>query len=176
MRAHPRRLLYRGDRVGARRGMVACAGGRSAMGWIVPVVVALVAGACIASQGAVNSALAQHIGQVRAVSFSILVSAVTVGVIVLLRPGPGSFAGLSAAPRWALAGGVLGVVVLIATIIAVPRIGVAATTGGIVAGQVIASAVIDRFGLLGVAVRPLTPGRLAGLALLVLAVGLVTRG
>lgn len=145
------------------------------MVWIIPVLVALIAGACIASQGAINSELAKYVGQVRAVSVSILVSLITIGVAVLLRPGPGSFASMGAAPRWALAGGVLGVMILGATIIAVPRIGVAATTGGIVAGQVIASAVIDRFGLFGVATRPLTPGRLAGLALILLAVALVAR-
>jgi transporter family-2 protein len=145
------------------------------MSWLVAVLVALVAGACIASQGAINSELARHIGQVRAVSFSICVSAITIGMLVLLRPGPGSYTGLDGTPRWALVGGVLGVVSLIATVVAVPRVGVAATTGGIVAGQAIASAVIDRFGLLGVATRPITPGRLAGLVLLVVAVALVTR-
>jgi transporter family-2 protein len=145
------------------------------MNWVVPVIVALVAGACIASQGAINSELARHIGQVRAVSFSICVSAITIGLVVLLRAGPGSYTELGGTPRWALVGGVLGVVTLIATVVAVPRVGVAATTGGIVAGQAIASAIIDRFGLLGVATRPITAGRLAGLVLLVVAVALVTR-
>jgi bacterial/archaeal transporter family-2 protein len=146
------------------------------MSLIVLVLGALIAGACIASQGAINSELSRSIGQARAVAFSILISLFTISVVVLIRPGDGSFAALGSAPRWALIGGVLGVVVLLVTIIAVPRIGVAATTGGIVAGQVIASAIIDRFGLLGVAMRPLTVGRLTGLALLVLAVTLVTRG
>lgn len=146
------------------------------MGKVLAVVAALLVGVGIAAQGAVNSELARHVGQIRAVAISISVSAVLVLVVLLLRPGPGSFAAVAHAPRWAFAGGVLGVAILAATIVAVPRIGVAATTGGIVAGQVIASAIIDRFGLLGMAVRPLTPGRIAGLALIVLAVGLVTRG
>jgi transporter family-2 protein len=146
------------------------------MGKAIAVVAALLVGVGIASQGAVNSELARHVGQMRAVAVSITVSLGVLVVVLLLRPGPGSFTGLAHTPRWALIGGVLGVMVLAATILAVPRIGVAATTGGIVAGQVIASAIIDRFGLLGVAVRPLTPGRIAGLVLLVLAVGLVTRG
>jgi uncharacterized membrane protein YdcZ (DUF606 family) len=41
---------------------------------------------------------------------------------------------------------------------------------------VIVAALIDRLGLLGVAMRPLTSGRVLGLLLLVVAVGLVTRG
>ena len=146
------------------------------MAWFGPVLAALVAGACIASQGAINSELSQHVGQVRAVAFSISVSLLTIALLVLFHPGPGSFANLGATPRWALVGGMLGVFILISTIIAVPRIGVAATTGAIVAGQIVASAIIDRFGLLGVTVRPLTPARLAGLLLLVAAVALVNRG
>ena len=144
--------------------------------WAGPLLAALVAGMCIASQGAINSALSQHVGQMRAVAVSISVSFVVVGLIVAVHAGPGSFAALKEAPRWSLIGGLLGVTILISTIIAVPRIGVAATTGAIVAGQVVASALIDRFGLLGVVVRPLTPGRLAGLVLVVVAVALVTRG
>lgn len=146
------------------------------MGKVIAVVAALLVGVGIASQGAVNSELTRHVGQIRAVAISITVSMVTILLLVLLRPGPGSFAALAHTPRWALLGGILGVLILAATVVAVPRIGVAATTGGIVAGQVLASAVIDRFGLLGVAVRPLTPGRIAGLALVLLAVALVTRG
>ena len=150
--------------------------GKSMLMWLGPVLAAVLAGACIASQGAVNSALSQHVGQVRAVVVSICVSFLVLGLVVLLHPGPGSFAALSGTPRWALVGGVLGAVILITTIVAVPRIGVAATTGAIVAGQVVASAIIDRFGLLGVTMRPLTPARIAGLVLVIVAVALVTRG
>ena len=64
----------------------------------------------------------------------------------------------------AFTGGLLGVGILIGTIIAVPRIGVAATTAAILAAQVTTSAIIDQFGLLGVAARPLTLARLVGLA------------
>lgn len=145
-------------------------------GRLVPLIAALAAGVVAAIQGPVNSELSRHIGQFRAIFISVLVTFTTIVVIVLLRAGDGSFAGLGQAPRWSLIGGFMGLIALAGTIVAVPRIGVAATTGAIVAGQVIVSAIIDRFGLLGVAVRPLTPLRLVGLALLVLAVGLVTRG
>ncbi len=144
--------------------------------WAGPLLAALLAGICIASQGAINSELSRHVGQMRAVAVSISLSFSIVALIVAVHAGPGSFAAVKETPRWAMIGGLLGVTILVSTIIAVPRIGVAATTGAIVAGQVIASAIIDRFGLLGVVVRPLTPGRLAGLVLVVVAVALVTRG
>src|SRR5436305_7945418 len=141
----------------------------------VPLLAALVAGVAIATQGAVNSELSRHVGQVRAVVISIAVSVVVVLILLLIHPGPGSFAGAVHAPPWAFIGGLLGVGILIGTIVAVPRIGVAATTAIVLAAQVITSAIIDKFGLLGVAARPVTPTRFAGLALAVLAVLLITR-
>lgn len=146
------------------------------MGRFIPVLVALLVGVAQAAQGPINSELSRHVGQMRAVFISIMVSVTTIVLIVLLRPGPGAFASAAAAPRWAFFGGFMGIISLIGAIIAVPRIGVAATTGSVVAAQILVSALIDRYGLLGVAVRPLSPGKLAGLALLVVAVGLVTRG
>src|SRR5438552_5147801 len=139
----------------------------------VPLFAALVIGVAIAAQGAVNSELSRHVGQVRAASISIMVSVIVVLILLLVFPGPGSFAGATHAPLWAFTGGLLGVGILIGTIIAVPRIGVAATTAAILAAQVTTSAIIDQFGLLGVAARPLTLARLVGLALAVLAVLLI---
>lgn len=144
-------------------------------GW--PFIVALIVGVSQAVQGPINSELSRHVGQFRAVFVSVLVSVSTVVVVLLVWPQPGSsFAGLSGAPRWALLGGFCGVIALAGIILAVPRIGVAATTAAIVASQVLASAVIDQFGLLHVTPRPITPGRTLGLALLVIAVALVARG
>lgn len=142
----------------------------------VPLLAALAVGVALAMQGAVNSELSRHVGQMRAVFISIMVSAVVVLILVLVRPGPGSLAGLAHSPPWAFSGGLLGVAILIATIIAVSRIGVVATTSALLAAQVIASAIIDQFGLLGVAVRPVGPSRLAAIALVILAVLLVSRG
>jgi transporter family-2 protein len=146
------------------------------MGKFFPLVAALAAGLALAAQGAINSELSRHTGRFRAVLTSLLVSLTTVALILLLRPDEGSLRGLAHAPRWAVfTGGILGVVVLVANVVAVPRIGAAATSGLIVVAQLIAAAAIDRFGLFNVAARPLTPGRLGGLVLLVLAVILIIR-
>jgi len=146
------------------------------MGKFFPLIAALVAGLALATQGPINTELSRHTGRFRAVLISVLVSSTTVALILLLRPDEGSFGGVAHAPRWAwVSGGMLGVLVLLGTIIAVPRIGAAATSGLIVTAQLITSAVIDRFGLLNVAARPLTAARLGGLALLVVAVLLIVR-
>ncbi len=146
------------------------------MGKFLPLAAALIAGLALAAQGPINSELSRNVGRFRAVLISVLVSSATITLILLLRPDEGSFSGILHAPRWAwFTGGVLGVIVLGGTIVAVPRIGAAATSGLIVTAQLIVSAVIDRFGLLNVAARPLTPGRLGGLLLLIAAIILIIR-
>lgn len=146
------------------------------MGRFIPIIVSLLVGVVVAAQGPINSELSRYVGKIHAVVISISVSIVTVLILLVLIRGDGSFAPIGAVPRWALLGGVCGVMALAGTIIAVPRIGVAATTAAILGAQLCVSAIIDQFGLLGVVARPVTPGRLAGLALLAIAVALVTRG
>ena len=48
-------------------------------------------------------------------------------------------------------------------------------TAAVVAGQLTASVVIDRFGLFGVTRQPLTAGKLVGIALLAVGVYLIVR-
>ena len=142
---------------------------------LLPFLAALTAGTALGVQAALNSELARHVGKVHAVAVSLAVSVVTVLVVLMLSPGDGSFARLGEVPRWALLGGICGVLVLGGTVLAVPRIGAASTTGLIVAAQVIASTLIDRFGLLGVTARAISVPRAVGLVLLIAAVVLVVR-
>src|SRR5579875_3621219 len=130
------------------------------MGKLFPLAAALIAGLALGVQGPINSELSRNVGRFRAVLISVLVSSATVVIILLVHPGEGSFSGIFHTPRWAFVGGVLGVIILAGTIIAVPRIGAAATSGLIVTAQLIAAAIIDRFGLFDVAPRPITPPRL----------------
>ena len=64
---------------------------------------------------------------------------------------------------------------MLATIVVIPRLGAATTVGFILAGQVLASIVIDHFGLIRVPVHELNIPRLAGAVLIVIGVALVQR-
>ena len=65
---------------------------------------------------------------------------------------------------------------VLATIIVIPRLGAATTVGLIIlAGQVIASIIIDHFGLIRVPVHELNIPRLAGAVFIVVGVALVQR-
>ena len=65
-----------------------------------------------------------------------------------------------------LTGGVMGLLIVFTVTFAGPRIGVAATVGILIAGQLVCGAAIDRWGLLGSDQIPLHWPRLLGLALL----------
>ena len=75
-------------------------------------------------------------------------------------------------PWWGWLGGVIGPAHVVAVFLLLPEIG-AATVGLTVAGQQLASLVVDQLGLLRLPRRPLTRTRLAGVALLLGVVALI---
>ncbi len=64
---------------------------------------------------------------------------------------------------------------VVSSIILVPRIGAAATIGLVLAGQVVASIIIDHLGLLRVPVHELTAPRIVGATMIIAGVVLVQR-
>ena len=113
------------------------------------------------------SRLGERIGVLQALGFSTLVTAVL--ALVLLAVARHSVAGYERAlhqPWWMLLGGVMGLLIVFTVTYAGPRIGVAATVGILIAGQLVAGAAIDKWGLFGSARIALHWPRLLGIALL----------
>ena len=111
--------------------------------------------------------LGERVGVVPAVAFSVIVGLV-LGVILLVV-WERSFSGVRAAlhePVWLWIGGLMSIYIVLAITVGPPRIGVAATIGIVIAGNLVMGAVIDRYGLFGQDVIPLDRWRLLGLALL----------
>jgi len=69
-------------------------------------------------------------------------------------------------PWWTYGVGVLGITLFLTINYTIPRIGTTAAVALIIVGQLLAGMVIDHFGLLGVAVNPITWVRVAGMLLL----------
>jgi bacterial/archaeal transporter family-2 protein len=125
------------------------------------------AGLAGAVQAAVMGELGERVGIVPAVAFSVVVALVC-GVAALLV-WERSFAGVQAAvhePAWLWVGGAMSVFIVFAVTVGPPRIGVAATIGVVIAGNLVSAAVIDRYGLFGQDVIPLDRWRVLGLLLL----------
>jgi len=140
------------------------------------VAVTLTAGLAGGVQAAVMGELGERVGIVPALAFATFVSMVL--AFALLLAWERSFDGIRAAfdqPVWLWLGGLMGLYIVLAITIAAPRIGVAATIGLVIAGNLVMAAAIDRWGLLGQDEIAITWHRVLGLALLAVGSALTLR-
>jgi len=143
------------------------------------VAFAMVGGAVLPVQGAINAQLRLDLGAplvVAALSF-LLATAAMAGVLVLaLRltraPRP-QLIPLATVPWWGWLGGLVGAVYVTAVFLLIPLIGVAPTVALTVAGQQLVSAAVDHFGLLRLPRRRITGARQLGVATLLAGVALL---
>ncbi|HSO07923.1 MAG TPA: DMT family transporter [Pelomicrobium sp.] len=100
---------------------------------------------------------------------------VIVLLLLLLRvPLPGA-AALASVPAWGWLGGVIGASVVVVSLMAGPKLGAATLFVLIITGQIVASMLLDHYGLMGYTVRPATLLRLIGAVMLVAGVILIVR-
>ncbi len=140
------------------------------------VLLALAAGAGLPVQAAVNATMRSYIGRpewAAVVNFGVGLVALLAWVAVLRLPPALSRA--ATAPWWSWSGGVLGAFYVTAVVLLTPRLGVGATLALLVAGQMGAAMAMDHFGVLGLAARHVSAGRILGAALLVAGVVLIRR-
>jgi bacterial/archaeal transporter family-2 protein len=149
---------------------------RARSGWLV---LALVAGAALPVQGAINAQLRSDLHAtfaVAAVSFIVatagmaLLLAVSLSLADARRP---RLEPLRRMPWWGWLGGLAGALYVTAVFSLIPEIGTAPTIALTVGGQQAASLLVDRFGLLRLPRRPLAPLRLAGVGALLAGVLLI---
>lgn len=133
----------------------------------VATVLAVTAGLAGSVQVALMSRLGERIGVFQALGFSTLLTAVLAfGLLLVLRRSAAGYERALHQPWWMLMGGVMGLLIVFTVTYAGPRIGVAATVGILIAGQLAAGAAIDRWGLFGSEKIALHWPRLLGIGLL----------
>jgi transporter family-2 protein len=136
-------------------------------GSALATVLAVGAGLAGSVQVALMSRLGERIGVLEALAFStVLTAAGAFVVLVLARRSVAAFERAVHQPWWMLLGGVMGLVIVFTITYSGPRIGVAATVGILIAGQLVMGAAIDRWGLFRSDRIPLHWPRLLGIALL----------
>ncbi|WP_135447647.1 MULTISPECIES: DMT family transporter [Tabrizicola] len=134
------------------------------MWWAVAAVA--LGGVAIAVQAPINAALGRGLGgAVPAAAVSFGVGFLVLLVASLVQGQGGAYARLTAVPVWTLAGGVLGAWYVFAAVWGVASLGVVTLVAALVFGQMAAALVIDATGALGMAVREITPTRIAAAAM-----------
>ena len=134
----------------------------------------MVGGMAVGLQSPMASLMSQRMGVFESI-FIVHIGGAIVSLIPLLIYGGGKLSQWRTVPWYVLGAGAFGLVVIAAVSYMIPRIGVAAATITIVAGQILIGTILDHFGLLGAAVRPLDPGRLLGLAVVLAGVWLTVK-
>ena len=130
------------------------------------IAMSFAAGLAGAAQASVSGTLGKRVGSVQAAAFGAIVAAVLlVGLAVLTGRGAG-IADVLRQPAWLLLSGVFGAGIVLTLAYAPSRIGTFAAVALMIAGQLLAGALIDGFGWLGSARIPLTTSRVMGLILL----------
>jgi transporter family-2 protein len=146
------------------------------IGWIL---LALLAGAVLPVQGAVNGLLRGDIGApfvVGTVSFAVasLSMALVLLVTLMLTEAPRpQLSALATMPWWGWLGAVCGATYVTTMFTAIPVIGTAATVGFTVAGQQVASLFVDRYGWFRLPKREISSLRYAGVVTLLVGVALI---
>ena len=148
----------------------------SKLGWML---LALVAGAVLPIQGAINGLLRQDLGApfvVGAISFAVATLSM-IGVLLvtllLMDGAKPQLGGLRTMPWWGWIGAVCGATYVTTVFVAIPAIGTAATVGLTVAGQQIVSLFVDRHGWFRLPQREISTLRFAGVAVLLLGVAAI---
>ena len=134
------------------------------------IALALVAGAILPVQGAVNALLRADIGApitVGAVSFVVATLGMALVLLFVVATGRAprpTTKPLARVPWWGWLGGLCGAAYVTTVFTAIPVIGAAAVVGLTVAGQQLASVFFDRWGLMRMPTKPVGRARLLAFA------------
>jgi len=144
---------------------------------ILLLLLALAAGVLLPVQAGVNAQLRSVVGSpLTAALVSFLVGTAGLGTAaVILRAPTALRAAWAVSPWWLWIGGLIGALYVVATIVLAPRLGAATLVAAVVAGQMIASLLLDQYGLLGFPTHPMNGLRVLGAALVIVGVILVQR-
>ncbi len=141
------------------------------------LILAILAGMMMPTQGAVNTRLATYVdGPISAAFISFAVGTIALFIYLIATGVPlSSLANAKDAPPIAWIGGLLGAFFVSAVASSIPRLGVAMTFSLAIAGQMIITLFLDHFGFLGVPVKEISLVRILGVTLITIGVILIRK-
>jgi transporter family-2 protein len=138
------------------------------------IALALIAGTLVPLQGALNAKLgAAAASPVHASLVSFVVGTLAIATYALVTRQTVSWSGMAAAPWYAWLGGFCGAFALTAIILLFPKLGPGLGFGLIIAGQLIASVLLEHFNVLVAEPHPISALRLIGVALVLGGVAMI---
>ena len=142
----------------------------------VAVALTAFAGGLVALQAPINSMLGKTIGTFAAASVSFVIGTIALVAITVFAGGGFGEVGDARELAWYyLTGGLLGAVYVTTVLVSVRTLGAGGVTAATITGQLTASVVVDRLGILGLEERALSPLRVLGIVLLAAGTFLVVR-
>lgn len=130
---------------------------------------ALFAGAVIPIQAGANATLGRNLGHPLWATLVSLSVSVVLGLLIMswLRlPLPAIGTALKG-PVWSWIGGISGLIYVLSAVALAPKLGVTTFMAAVVAGQLVISLMLDHYGLLGMAIKPVSWQRLLAAGLIV---------
>jgi bacterial/archaeal transporter family-2 protein len=141
---------------------------------IVLLLIAAIGGVAVTLQAQFMGTMDQNLGTVESVFITYGSGALLVGLVMLALRG-GNLRAWGSVPWYVFLAGAIGLLIVGAIGYTVPRLGLVPALTLIVSAQFITAAVLDHYGLLGAAIRPLDAARVVGILVLLLGVWLIIR-
>ncbi|MFC4766457.1 DMT family transporter [Effusibacillus consociatus] len=138
------------------------------MKWVM-MVLAVLGGMAVGTQAGINGILGKKIGTLEGALVSFAIGTLSLSIVAIFL-GKGNILGAFSVPKWQLTGGLLGAFYVFVMVLVVPQLGAASTIIAIIAGQLLATSIIDHFGLIGAKQIPMDWQRAAGLVLMAAAI------
>ncbi|WP_417698772.1 DMT family transporter [Pseudoalteromonas lipolytica] len=139
------------------------------------ILIVIAGGMGLSVEAGLLGPLGTQVGDLWA-TFSIFAVGAALTFLLMLFFSPRNSASFFSQPSWQLSGGVLGVVYVVILTVATPKIGIAMTMIGILAGQISKSLIIDHFGLFGTPHRRIDNRRIIALIFIIIALAMVAQG
>lgn len=144
------------------------------MGYWPAIIIGLIGGVAVGIQSPMAGAMGQKVGGT-ASSFIVHLSGAILSGIFLFVKGGEKIRDWHSLPWYMLFAGIFGLILYQTISVTLPRLGSTMMITLVIIGQLLTGMLIDHFGLMGVAVRPIDLSRILGLIVLLAGGYLISR-
>lgn len=139
--------------------------------WIASLF-GIIAGVCVAVQTGLNNVLGKSVPNIWVTLVSHLGGAIFALLLIIVsgflspRIAQQALGQISSAPWYAFAGGIFGVAIVASVMVSIKTLPVGTTLAMVIAGQLLASVIMEQGGLFGLQAHPIGIGRAIGIAMI----------